>query len=81
MEEATKIFNNYYSNFDSSLDGVSRKYDHTFRVVEYAEKIAKEDGALYLQLTCSYSRESAQRLYEKAGYEKRESNVFRKELS
>ena len=41
MEEATKIFNNYYSNFDSSLDGVLRKYDHTFRVVEYAEKIAK----------------------------------------
>lgn len=41
MEEATKIFNNYYSNFDSSLDGVSRKYDHTFRVVEYSEKLLK----------------------------------------
>jgi putative nucleotidyltransferase with HDIG domain len=41
MEEATKIFNDYYNNFDSSLNGVSRKYDHTFRVVNYAERIAK----------------------------------------
>ena len=41
MEEATKIFNDYYNNFDSSLNGVSRKYDHTFRVVNYAQRIAK----------------------------------------
>ena len=41
MEEALKIFNNYYDSFDKSLDGVHRKYDHTMRVVEYAQRIAK----------------------------------------
>ena len=42
MEEATKIFNEYFKNFDKSLDGVSRKYDHTFRVVDYASRIAED---------------------------------------
>lgn len=41
MEEALKIFNNYYDTFDKTLDGVHRKYDHTMRVVIYAKKIAK----------------------------------------
>ena len=41
MEEALKIFNNYYDTFDKSLDGVHRKYDHTMRVVIYAKKIAR----------------------------------------
>ena len=41
MDEAIKIFNNYYDTFDKTLDGVHRKYDHTMRVVIYAKKIAK----------------------------------------
>lgn len=41
MEEYIKIFNDYYKKFDDSLWGVSYKYDHTFRVVDFAEQIAK----------------------------------------
>jgi putative nucleotidyltransferase with HDIG domain len=41
MEEALKLFNNYYDTFDKTLDGVHRKYDHTMRVVILAKKIAK----------------------------------------
>lgn len=41
MKENIELFNNYYKQFDSSLDGVHRKYEHTFRVVDYAKKIAQ----------------------------------------
>ena len=41
MKEATEIFNNYYEQFDSNLFGIRLKYDHTMRVVNYAEQIAK----------------------------------------
>ncbi len=41
MEEALKLFNNYYDTFDKTLNGVYRKYDHTMRVVILAKKIAK----------------------------------------
>lgn len=40
MKEALELFNNYYSNFDSTLYGVDSKYNHTMRVVEYAKIIA-----------------------------------------
>lgn len=35
------IFTNYYSKFDSSVDAISSKYDHTFRVINYAKDIAE----------------------------------------
>ena len=41
MEEALKIFNNYFKQFDNSLFGVNLKFKHTMRVVDYAEQIAK----------------------------------------
>ena len=41
MREALEIFNNYYEKFDSSLSGVSYKYKHTMRVVDFCEQIAK----------------------------------------
>ena len=41
MKEAIEIFNNYYEQFDSNLFGIRLKYDHTMRVVNYAEQIAK----------------------------------------
>ena len=57
MEEATKIFNEYFKKFDKSLDGVSRKYDHTFRVVDYASRIAEDlklnDEDYELALKCA----------------------------
>ena len=41
MKEALELFNNYYNKFDKTLWGVHMKYDHTMRVVDYAEQIAK----------------------------------------
>ena len=41
MKEALELFNNYYKQFDSSMFGVSLKYDHTMRVVNYAKRIAE----------------------------------------
>lgn len=41
MKEALQLYNDYYEQFDHSLYGVSMKYDHTMRVVDYAKDIAK----------------------------------------
>jgi len=41
MKEALQLYNDYYEHFDHSLYGVSMKYDHTMRVVDYAKDIAK----------------------------------------
>ena len=36
MDEAIEIFDNYYNNYDNNQSSVKKKYDHTFRVVDYA---------------------------------------------
>ncbi len=54
--------------------GVGRK------MLEYADSIAKEKNALYLQLTCSRFRVAAHKLYEKCGYVMRDSDIYRKEI-
>ncbi len=41
MDKEIKIFNEYYSKFDDEELNIHLKYDHTFRVVGYAERIAK----------------------------------------
>ena len=49
--------------------------------MNYAEEIVRSDkDALYLQLTCSYHRVAAHRLYERCGYIKRDSDIYRKVL-
>ena len=50
------------------------------KLMGFAEKIAREDNAMYLQLTCSTHRVAAHRLYERCGYIKRDSDQFRKVL-
>ena len=40
MEDIYKLFNDYVSNFDMNNDKIQNKYNHTYRVVKYAEKIA-----------------------------------------
>ena len=40
MEEYLRIFNDYYSKFDNTCEDIKRKYFHTFRVVDFANKIA-----------------------------------------
>ncbi len=47
-------------------------------LMKYAETVARERGAMYLQLTCSTYRISAHRLYERCGYMKRDSDIYRK---
>lgn len=41
MQQELGFFNEYYSKFDNSIDQINYKYDHTFRVINYAKKIAK----------------------------------------
>ena len=50
------------------------------KLIEYATDAAKEMGASYLQLTCAPFRVSAHKLYERCGFEKRETDVYRKVL-
>ena len=50
------------------------------KLMEFAEKIAREDNAMYLQLTCGTHRLAAHKLYERCGYIKRDSDQFRKVL-
>ena len=50
------------------------------KLLDYAEEYAKENKAIYLQLTCSTFRTSAHKLYEKCGFIKRDSDLYRKEL-
>lgn len=47
-------------------------------LMDYAYKYAKDNGAMYLQLTCSYKRLAAHKLYERCNYIKRESDIYRR---
>ena len=49
-------------------------------MLDYAYSLAKKEDSLYLQLTCSTFRIAAHQLYEKCGFVKRESDIFRKEI-
>ncbi len=81
----TKIFNPILDKYYYLLDYVSVLSEYRgkgigTKLLEYAEKIAREENTMYIQLTCGYERVEAHRLYEKNGYIKRDSDQFRKEL-
>ena len=81
----TKIFNPILDKYYYLLDYVSVLSEYRgkgigTKLLEYAEKIAREENTMYIQLTCGYKRVEAHRLYEKNGYIKRDSDQFRKEL-
>ena len=81
----TKVLNPILNKYYYLLDYVSVLSEYRgkgigTKLLEYAEKIAKEDNTIYIQLTCGYKRVEAHKLYEKNGYIKRESDQFRKEL-
>lgn len=46
-------------------------------LIQHAVKLAKESGAKSIDLTSHPSREPANRLYQKLGFEIRETNVYR----
>lgn len=50
------------------------------KMMDYAEEYARSQNAMYLQLTCRWTRIEAHKLYEKVGFIKRESDIYRKEL-
>ena len=73
------IKNKYYSLFDYVC--ISEKYRGLglgLKLMEYAEVVAMEDNPIYLQLSCSHFREDAHKLYERCGFKKRESDLYRK---
>ncbi len=81
----TKVLNPIKNKYYYLIDYVSvlsecRKMGVGKKLLEEAERIAREENAIYLQLTCGYQRVAAHVLYEKSGFIKRESDQFRKEL-
>ena len=50
------------------------------KMLDFVIKFAQEEKASYIELTSGYKREVAHHLYEKVGFEKRESNIFRRML-
>ena len=81
----TKVFNpiknaSYYLVDYVCVDSNYRGLGIGKKMMDYAYMIAKNDGAIYLQLTSSRFRVAAHKLYEKCNYMKRESDIFRKEI-
>lgn len=79
----TEIINPIKNKFYYLVDYVcvSSKYRGlgvSDKIMEYAYNYAKEKGAMYLQLTCSYKRVAAHKLYERCGYIKRDSDIYRR---
>jgi len=79
----TKVLNPIKDKYYYLVDYVCvsskyRKMGISDALMEYAYKVASDDGAMYLQLTCSYKRVGAHKLYERCGYIKRDSDIYRK---
>ena len=57
FENAIKEFKKYLGNFDINNSKIAYKYDHTFRVVDYAKEIALSENLnehdYYLALVCA----------------------------
>lgn len=49
-------------------------------LMEKVLEVAKKDNALYVELTSRKERVAAHRLYEKVGFEKRDSYIYRRTL-
>lgn len=81
----TKVFNPIRNRYYELVDYVCVLSNYRGQgigeeMMRYAEEIARRDNAMYLQLTCSASRVAAHHLYEKCGFVKRESDIYRKVL-
>ena len=81
----TKVLNpikqaSYYLVDYVCVDSNYRGHGIGKKMMDYAYMYAKENGAIYLQLTSSRFRVAAHKLYEKCNFMKRESDIFRKEI-
>lgn len=50
------------------------------KMLDFVDDMAKKENISYITLTSSYKRIAAHKLYQKCGYLKRESNIFKKEI-
>jgi ribosomal protein S18 acetylase RimI-like enzyme len=66
---------------DVVVDEASRGKQIASTLIDRAVKIAKQTGARTVDLTSRPSRESAGRLYERLGFEQRETRMYRYKLS
>ena len=66
---------------DVVVDGSFRGHGVGAALISEAVQLARERGALHVNLTSRSSREAANRLYTRAGFVKRETNVYRLNLS
>ena len=66
---------------DVIVDGSQRGQGIGEALTRRALQVAKEAGATTVDLTSRPSREAANRLYQRIGFERRETNVYRYNLS
>lgn len=66
---------------DIVVDQAYRGHGIGTKLMEYVVEEAKRFGVKSLNFTSSPKRESANHLYERLGFEKRDTNVYRKDLS
>lgn len=66
---------------DVVVDEASRGKQIASTLIDAAVKIAKQAGARTVDLTSRPSRESAGRLYERLGFEQRETRMYRYKLT
>lgn len=60
------------------VDSKYRNKKIGYNMLLFVEKIAKEQDIMYIELTSSKDKVAAHKLYEKCGFKKRESDIFRK---
>jgi ribosomal protein S18 acetylase RimI-like enzyme len=65
---------------DVIVDGSQRGKGVGEALTRHALQVAKEAGATTVDLTSRPSREAANRLYQRVGFERRETNVYRYNL-
>ena len=81
----TRILNPVKEKFYYLVDYVcvSSKYRRmglARKMLEKVYEMARDDKAMYIQLTSSRHREAAHKLYLACGYVKRDSDIFRKDI-
>ena len=81
----TKVLNPVRNKYYCLVDYVCvasnyRGLNVSDKMIYYAEDIARKMNCKYMQLSCSTFRESAHKLYQRCGFVKRDSSLYRKEL-
>ncbi len=71
-----KVFHIDYVCVDPNYRGKNIGYEMMNYVMDYA----KDNGGSRIELTSNPTRVAAHKLYEKCGFKKRDTDVFRKEL-